>query len=134
ASVQVTVTEEYQDRVLVGTRRSRHWQDARFVRVELADGEMGSLRSDDLQVGVTAEVYRSGRSGNLYEEEPGGPGVLAWVVAVGMLLAGVIAAAVSTGSGSKLAALGRMDRTGHRTLVLAREGVEEKRDAAGQVA
>lgn len=133
-SVQVTVTEEYRDRVLVGTRRSRHWQDARFVRAELAGGETGSLRSDDLEVGSTAEVFQSTRSGNLYEEEPGGPGALAWVIAVGVLLAGVLAAAVSSGSGSRLAALGAMDRAGHRTLVLAREGVEEKRDAAGEVA
>lgn len=88
--IQVTATDEFTERQAVGTRKNRRMVDVRVVGVELPDGSNGKVRSDTIKVGDQATVLQSSANGNLYEKEPSNPGILEWVISLGVLGLGIL--------------------------------------------
>ncbi|GAA2039437.1 hypothetical protein GCM10009819_25680 [Agromyces tropicus] len=90
--VLTTVVGERTEEALVADRRGSRLVPYRVVDVELPDGSTAELRSDDLEVGSEATVYRSD-SGAVFETPPEAPGPLEWAVGASAL-AGSAALAV----------------------------------------
>lgn len=88
--VQVTAIDEFTERQAVGTRKNRRMVDVRVVRVELPDGSNGKVHSDTIKIGDQATVLQSSANGNLYEKEPSNPGILEWIISLGILGLGIL--------------------------------------------
>ncbi|GAA1056464.1 hypothetical protein GCM10017608_31970 [Agromyces luteolus] len=92
--VATTVVGEYTEERLVADRRGSRYAPFRYVIVELPDGTAADVRSDDLDVGADATVYRSD-SGAVFETPPSAPGPIEWAVC-----ASAVAGALALGVGS----------------------------------
>ncbi|MDQ2661384.1 MAG: hypothetical protein M3Y52_05875 [Actinomycetota bacterium] len=92
--VEATVVDERTEEGLVADRRGNSLEAFRVVRVELPDGALADLRSEDLAVGTTATIYRS-NSGAVYETPPGPPGPLEWALCAAIVAAAIVLAVAS---------------------------------------
>ncbi|OII39214.1 hypothetical protein [Plantibacter sp. MMLR14_011] len=83
------VVDEGTERVLEGSRRSKHWEEYRTVTVTYdVPGTAGSdeIRSDTIQVGETLEIRVRDQTGEVTLEAPAGPDFWQWFWAVTMSL------------------------------------------------
>ncbi|SKC41123.1 hypothetical protein [Plantibacter cousiniae (nom. nud.)] len=83
------VVDEGTERVLEGSRRSKHWEEYRTVTVDYdVPGTAGSdeIRSDTIQVGETLDVWVRDQTGKVALEQPAGPDFWQWFWAVTMSL------------------------------------------------
>lgn len=79
------VVDEGTERVLEGSRRSKHWEEYRTVTVTYdVPGTAGSdeIRSDTIQVGETLDVWVRDQTGEVALEAPAGPDFWQWFWAV----------------------------------------------------
>ena len=95
--MQATVVDEHSEQLMVADRRGNRTETVRVVTVELPDGALTDLRSEDLAVGSTATVYLDG-SGAAYETPPEPPGVLEWVLCVAAVGASIVLAVLAVRS------------------------------------
>ena len=116
--VQVTATDEFTERQAVGTRKNRRMVDVRVVGVELPDGSSGKVRSDTIKVGDTATVLQSSANGNLYEKEPAKPGVMEWVISLGVLAIGILFFIIAVSPIGKIRAVRKASRGDNPQLEL----------------
>lgn len=92
--VEATVVDEHTEEALVADRRGSSRVPFRVVSVELPDGIRADVRSDDLEVGATATVYRSD-SGAVFETPPARPTLLEWALCAAIVVATVVMAIVT---------------------------------------
>jgi hypothetical protein len=95
--LQATVVDEHSEQLMVADRRGNRTETVRVVTVELPDGALTDLRSEDLEIGSTATVYLDG-SGAAYETPPEPPGVLEWVLCAAAVAASVALAVLAVRS------------------------------------
>lgn len=90
-AVEVTVLHERTEEQTTIGRRGSITAPYRVVAVELPSGGLAELRSDDLEVGSTATVYRT-ESGRIVEAPPPPPGALEWGLCTAAAAAAVVLA------------------------------------------
>jgi hypothetical protein len=95
--LRATVVDEHSVAQVVADRRGNRTDRVRVVTVELPDGALAELRSEDLAVGATATVYLSD-SGAAYETPPEPPGLLEWMLCATVAAAAVLLAVLSVRS------------------------------------
>ncbi|TNM36567.1 hypothetical protein FHP29_20795 [Nocardioides albidus] len=117
--VTVTVTAVGSHRERRGSRRSRHRVDVRHVEVTAADGRSGRLDSEDLEVGDTAEVWRTKDDGALSVDDPSGIDVADGVVVGALAAASLLFGTIATGSFRRAGRLRRTDVANAPRIVLA---------------
>ena len=92
--IEATVVDEHTEQFMVADRRGSSFATARIVTVELPDGVLADLRSDDLAVGDTTTVYLDA-SGAAFESRPPPPSALEWVLCAAVLSGAVVLGVVT---------------------------------------
>lgn len=92
--VEAIVVDEHTEEALIADRRGSSRVSFRVVSVELPDGIRADVRSDDLDVGATATVYRSD-SGAVFETPPARPAFLEWALCAAIVAATAVMAIVT---------------------------------------
>ncbi|GGI47906.1 hypothetical protein BCL57_002619 [Agromyces flavus] len=88
---EAIVVAVHSEEQLVADRRGSRPETVRVVSVEFADGARADVRSEELDVGVTATVYRSD-SGAVFETPPPRLGVLEWSLCAAIVAATAVLA------------------------------------------
>ena len=92
-----TVVDEHTEQQVVADRRGNRTESVRVVTVELPDGALADLRSEDLAVGSMTTVYLSD-SGAVFEAPPARPGALEWTLCAATVAAAIALATLSVRS------------------------------------
>ncbi|HEX6955562.1 MAG TPA: hypothetical protein VF156_11835 [Agromyces sp.] len=100
-TVTATVIDERTETRLVADRRGSSPEPFRVVTVELTDGARADVPSDDLAIGASLTVHRSG-AGAVFETPPARPGLLEWSLCVAIVAAAVALAAMAVRSARRM--------------------------------